>query len=437
MKKFQAPVLGGFRKMITLPNVPPGTTIAEVGSGTITLTQLAAAVNNILQGSQTVTTAAPTVTANLVLGPGLSGGGTLVGNVPLRLTAPIPWGIVEDGADGDMGPPGAIGATGATGPQGPQGPAGSGGAGTFALWIPEDTSYDDFLIPGPAGAAGATGPQGPQGPQGPAGSGTGGSGGMGSLMFMIPDDAPFDDPLLQGTPNVIGPYLNVEGPLTVFGYQKASGGGVAILTTAVSGNPVPTIVLSGAGQANIIATNSSSFVLSQGVASPTFIQMQSGEMLLAIANITRIQIQSTSPVIQMIGQASATTLQVVGNAGFSALSVVTAGMQVGVPTGGASGEMGSGTINVQKNYFINGVPIQQAMGAGMHWIPDDPYWEEEIYKGLPSAIGPLTVNGPFAATGITPTVITTVGGIALPALAATFWVATINGVQYGIPCFAL
>jgi hypothetical protein len=48
VKKFQAPVIGGFRKMITLPNVPVGTTIAEVGSGTITLTQLAAAINNIL-----------------------------------------------------------------------------------------------------------------------------------------------------------------------------------------------------------------------------------------------------------------------------------------------------------------------------------------------------------------------------------------------------
>jgi hypothetical protein len=37
----------------------------------------------------------------------------------------------------------------------------------------------------------------------------------------------------------------------------------------------------------------------------------------------------------------------------------------------------------------------------------------------------------------TATVITTAGGIALPALASTFWVTNVNGVKYGIPCFAL
>jgi hypothetical protein len=37
----------------------------------------------------------------------------------------------------------------------------------------------------------------------------------------------------------------------------------------------------------------------------------------------------------------------------------------------------------------------------------------------------------------TATVITTAGGIALPALASTFWVVNVNGVKYGVPCFAL
>jgi hypothetical protein len=37
----------------------------------------------------------------------------------------------------------------------------------------------------------------------------------------------------------------------------------------------------------------------------------------------------------------------------------------------------------------------------------------------------------------TATVITTAGGIALPALANTFWKVNINGVALGIPCFAL
>ena len=37
----------------------------------------------------------------------------------------------------------------------------------------------------------------------------------------------------------------------------------------------------------------------------------------------------------------------------------------------------------------------------------------------------------------TVTVITTAGGISLPTLASTFWVVNVNGVKYGIPCFAL
>jgi hypothetical protein len=37
----------------------------------------------------------------------------------------------------------------------------------------------------------------------------------------------------------------------------------------------------------------------------------------------------------------------------------------------------------------------------------------------------------------TATVITTAGGIALPALAKTFWVVNVNGVAYGVPLFAL
>ena len=225
----------------------------------------------------------------------------------------------------------------------------------------------------------------------------------------------------------------------------------------------------------------------------------------------------------------------------SALEVLGAGMQVGAPSGGTAGEVGTGSVNVQGNYFINGVPIKNALSIGDGMIAEDPYWEEEIYKGLPSAIGPLTVNGALAINGAQPiqelfqtanpqgafqqfnnsagqaygylggagtnfgtgfgaadfgiscgtlataslrlcvnggnttvlemnqagvtdffgpvgvqgatpavtagqtdigttttaTVITTAAGIALPALASTFWVVNVNGVKYGIPCFAL
>jgi hypothetical protein len=66
--------------------------------------------------------------------------------------------------------------------------------------------------------------------------------------------------------------------------------------------------------------------------------------------------------------------------------------------------------------------------------------------------GAVTFSGSVSANGATPavtagqtdigttttaTVITTAGGIALPALASTFWVVNVNGVKYGLPCFAL
>jgi hypothetical protein len=229
-----------------------GTTIAEVGSGTITLEQLAAAINNILQNAGTITTGSSTA-ANLVLGPGLAGGGTLVGNVPLRLTAPIPamWtedgvegdmgppGIIgprgqqgipgqflmpEDGADGDWGPPGAAGATGATGAQGPQGPAGSGtgsgGVGTILMMIPDDHSFDDTLqVPGPTGATGATGAQGPQGPAGTAGA---------SLLMMLPDDHSFDDTLQVPGPTGATGATGAQGPQGPAGSGSSTGGVVFI-----------------------------------------------------------------------------------------------------------------------------------------------------------------------------------------------------------------
>jgi hypothetical protein len=41
------------------------------------------------------------------------------------------------------------------------------------------------------------------------------------------------------------------------------------------------------------------------------------------------------------------------------------------------------------------------------------------------------------AQAVERSVITTAGGIALPALAKTFWVVNVNGVAYGVPLFAL
>ena len=171
MKKTQLPVIGGIRKVI-LPgsNTAVGTTIAELGSNTITLNQLAALISQI-QAQQQNTGGGNIgngAEAFLAVGPGLAGGGPLLGTVPLRLTAPIPAFIFDDGGgggDGDPGPPGQpgrAGANGATGSVGALGPA--------IFMSAEDGMDGDVGPPGLPGLPGIEGTSGPPGAAGPPGT---------------------------------------------------------------------------------------------------------------------------------------------------------------------------------------------------------------------------------------------------------------------------
>jgi hypothetical protein len=166
--KIQLPSIGGLRKVVKVPgsNVAVGTTISELGSGTVSLAQLAAIISQI-QAQQTNTgggNIGDGTEAVLVPGPGLSGGGPMLGSVPLRLTAPIPWGLDDGGGggDGDPGPPGPPGRNGATGAQGPLGPA--------IFMSADDGEKGDVGPPGIQGLAGATGPSGSAGAAGPPGT---------------------------------------------------------------------------------------------------------------------------------------------------------------------------------------------------------------------------------------------------------------------------
>jgi hypothetical protein len=159
-KKNQLPVVGGIRKVITTPPAStPGTTIAEYGSGTVTLAQLRAALGVIPTKPNTQGGGAGNG-ATIALGPGLSGGGPVIGNVPIHLTAPIPVFIFEEGGggDGDATPiPGQTGINGTTGAAGPMGPA------IFLLADDPNEALD--AIPGAVGPQGANstvpGPIGP------------------------------------------------------------------------------------------------------------------------------------------------------------------------------------------------------------------------------------------------------------------------------------
>lgn len=179
--KIQVPAIGGLRKVIRIPTATAdaGTTLSGFANQTLTIAQL-----KTLLG---VISVSPSLGAGgggggaIRLGPGLTGGGPLSGVVPIYLTAPIPYGIMEEGGggDGDPGPPGVAGVNGVgtTGAQGPIGPP---------IFLEAEAGADgEMTIPGG---------------QGPAGN-PGASGLNGIPIFMISDDGVDGDP---GPPGAAG-----------------------------------------------------------------------------------------------------------------------------------------------------------------------------------------------------------------------------------------
>lgn len=188
VRKAQLPVIGGVRKSFNIPgsNIAVGTTIAEFGSNTVTLAQLAAALGTLVE-PDTGLIGGAAATASIALGPGLSGGGPVLGSVPIRLSAPIPFMFGDDGGggDGDPGPPGLPGATGAPGVSNIPGPA--------VFMLANDGEDGRDAIPGNPGAPGAAGAMGIQGPIGPA------------VFFLAEDGADGDTiPGPQGPPGTGG-----------------------------------------------------------------------------------------------------------------------------------------------------------------------------------------------------------------------------------------
>lgn len=240
-KKFQVPVVGGLRKVIqggssTSSSSSNPTTISEFAGKVISLAQLSAAL-----GINTKPAAsAAGASSALVVGPGLSGGGVLVGPVPLGLVAPIPFSSGEDGADGDPGPPGVAGAPGPAGINGPPGP------GLFMTSEPGEDGVDGVPgPPGPAGVVGGTGPAGPPyfvpaedgedgqmgapGPQGPAGV-NGVAGLPGPAIFMLSDGE-------EGEPGPPGPA----------GAAGSGGGGAPAISITHTTAPATTLNLTSLG----------------------------------------------------------------------------------------------------------------------------------------------------------------------------------------------
>lgn len=157
MAKFQVPSVGGIRKVIKL-NQQVGTTIAEFGAGTITLAQLKSSLGIVNGSGGATNTGGGNIGTGsngaIALGPGLSGGGPIVGAVPIYLNAP-PALLSFEGEPGEDGLPGVIGRDGKAGANGAPGATGFG--------LDGDQGEDGLPgLAGPPGGTGATGASGGQ-----------------------------------------------------------------------------------------------------------------------------------------------------------------------------------------------------------------------------------------------------------------------------------
>lgn len=503
-KKIQIPVIGGLRKSVIIPtDVPAGTTIAEIGSKSITLAQLAVLLNRVT--STTGGNTAPPPTAALVLGPGLSGGGVLVGAVPLRISAPIPAMLDEgaQGEDGMQGPPGRDGAAGKPGaavymvgddgvdgepgPPGAAGPAGAAGAAGLpgAAGPPgmpgEDGEPGDAGPPGLKGAVGATGAQGlpgaavymlsddgldgdtgPPGVQGPAGptgaTGAAGSGGA-SGSYVLADDTYSDDIQVAfetGRSNIWAGYNDFRAGVSV----SAASAVIAVSILASVGTyglwiqgPSGTsgfAAISLSANAGALGVGDAFFFQLANSATDAFIGNRSalGSFTIQTAGSNRIAINNTGNVTIPAPTATGGALAITGFAGDWIINasapatasnsfgmIITAGtnisdkplqvrsavgtnflqvygdggIQVGTPVGSTS--LGVGTINVQGTVQAGNAKLTTVAAA--------------------ASAATIILGSTTAATAST-----TIGGPALPALAAGYWIINVAGTSRKVPFFA-
>lgn len=237
-KKTQVPVIGGIRKVI-LPAANSGTTIAELGSGIVTLAQL-----KILLGVPASAGANPSGTiapaggagapAALIPGAGLGGGGSLIGPVPLYLLAPIPAFIFDDGDEGAQGFPGAQGINGTIGRDGTQG---------AAIYMAADAGEDAMPpIPGgigPTGVAGAAGPGKP----------------LGAQWVSVP----FTGAISLPTNPVLNSYDSIGTIRSIRIYTEGGTGSLTINVWKAPAGTFPTVANDITGGANVVITGGTSY----------------------------------------------------------------------------------------------------------------------------------------------------------------------------------
>lgn len=233
MKKIQLPAIGGIRKTITLQDAS-----AEVAALQAQITALAAAVTALQNAADKPNTIGNQNTAIITVGPGLQGGGPVIGGVKINLSGPLsaPGDEGPPGEDGPPGPPGQPGKAGSAGPPGPpgdDGPEGDPGP-PGAAGAPGAAGS-----PGSPGAPGSQGPPGPEGPEGPQGDdgppgptggpGTPGSAGPTGPAGNLGSPGPEGD---EGAEGSIGPPGRDASSLFQQRGASWNGGGTSIILPA-------------------------------------------------------------------------------------------------------------------------------------------------------------------------------------------------------------
>jgi Collagen triple helix repeat (20 copies) len=442
MAKFQVPTVGGIRKVIRPGgSAAPGTTIAELGSGVISLAQLAAILLQIQTQQNN--------TGGGNIGP--TGAGGVAGKQgALGMLGPPG----DDGSPGEDGPPGVAGATGAAGAAGATGPAGAAGL----IFLGEDGSDGDLGPPGPPGPLGATGNTGGVGPTGPTGP----------IMF-LDDGLPGDDGApggpgptgAAGTPGGIGPtgpvgpavYLDAEpgeqgdwtpGPVGPSGALGPTGGvgpaSPAVFILAADGEDGD---WGRPGDKGIQGVTGA-----QGPQGPVYLipdePMQDDGMLCYPPNVFGptsfagpVVINWPNPGIALSISGSGEALRIRGDTSILAFrnSAGTGVFQIGTVEGwsGSGVNVTDGAIGAiaKLNFYAGSLTTASIIVSGNANVTITSGF------GLQGARPAVTAGQTDLGVTTTVTVITTAGGIALPALASTFWCINVNGVAYGIPCFAL
>lgn len=225
-RKFRTFVPGGLQKAITLPDgtgQTQGTQIAGFAGQILTIDQLKTLLGLNQPNTQTPPggSSSGSGAAAIALGPGLAGGGTLLGNVRINLLDPGRV-LVDEPSDEQLLIPGPVGM------RGQQGPVGQGGP---AVYLTDDnTPEEPLVVPGPRGIQGLVGPTGPQGPAG--------SGGAASPVYLY-EDAPSDEPIYFGAPQRPGLPIGFANPTAHVGPTATNGTAL----TAMRSDAAPAIDL--------------------------------------------------------------------------------------------------------------------------------------------------------------------------------------------------